>query len=154
MLNLLEEKLKKERESNTLLVLEKDFLFRLQEQITVLKQLDDPISQKKLLLLEEGMKELVDLRAEKILRGETTHLTAAERPLAEFITTFKKFKKDVLKTLLQKETTTRRVMALKDLPQFYGPEMEVLGPFKKGEVILLDNTIATLLLEKGMVEER
>jgi hypothetical protein len=45
-------------------------------------------------------------------------------------------------------------MALKDLPQFYGPEMEILGPFKRGEVILLDNTIATLLIEKGLVEER
>jgi hypothetical protein len=154
MLNLLEDKLKKERESSTLLVLEKDFLFGLQDQINTLKQLDDPVSRKKLQLLEEGMKELVDLRAEKILRGESTHLMAAERPLAEFITTFKKFKKDVLKTLLQKETTTCRVMALKDLPQFYGPEMEILGPFKRGEVILLDNTIATLLIEKGLVEER
>jgi hypothetical protein len=154
MLDLLEEKLRKERENSELSGLDNDFLFRLQEEYNALKLLNDEISQKKLQLLEEGIKELVDLRAEKIVRGEHTHLLPAERPLAEFRSTFKKFKKDVLKSLLQKETTTSRVMALKDLPQFYGPEMNVLGPFKKGEVILLDKTIATLLKEKGLVEER
>ncbi|MBU7042818.1 MAG: hypothetical protein HXS47_04425 [Theionarchaea archaeon] len=154
MLALLEEKLKKEREYRELSLLEKPFLFALQEQYNALKVLDDPISRKKLQLLEEGIEELVELRAEKILRGESTHLLPAERPLAEFRITFKKFKKDVLKSLLQKETSTCRVMVLEDLPQFYGPEMNVLGPFKKGEVILLDNTIATLLKEKGLVEER
>ncbi len=153
MLKLLEEKLKQEREHSELQRLDEDFFSNLQEHITALKSLKDPISQRKLTLLEEGLEELVELRAEKIMRGHQAGMLKAEQPLAECAAAFKKFKRDVLESLFQKETTTQKVMILQDLPQFYGPEMEVLGPFKRGDVVLLERTVATLLKEKGLVDE-
>lgn len=154
MLNLLEEKVKQERETSELSRLDKDFFFQLQEHITILKNATDVISQRKLQLIQELLQELVDLRAEKILKGHQAGMLTAEVTLAHFASTFKKFKKDVLKSLLQEETTTQKVIILQDLPQFYGPELEILGPYKKGEVVVLDRTVVTLLKEKNLVEER
>lgn len=154
MLNLLEEKLRQERESTDLVRLDEDFFLKLQERISTLQQLDDPISERNLELLKEGIQKLIDVRAEKIVKGYQTHMLKEEFKLAEFASLFKKFKKDVLKSLIEKETTTQRVMVLEDLPQFYGPDMEILGPYKRGEVVLLERRIATLLKERGLIEER
>ena len=154
MLNLLEEKLRQERESTDLVRLDEDFFLKLQERISTLQQLDDPISERNLELLKEGIQKLIDVRAEKIVKGYQTHMLKEEFKLAEFASLFKKFKKDVLKSLIEKETTTQRVMVLEDLPQFYGPDMEILGPYKRGEVVLLERRVATLLKERGLIEER
>ena len=154
MLNLLEEKLRQERESTDLVRLDEDFFLKLQERISTLQQLDDPISERNLELLKEGIQKLIDVRAEKIVKGHQTHMLKEEFKLAEFASLFKKFKKDVLKSLIEKETTTQRVMVLEDLPQFYGPDMEILGPYKRGEVVLLERRVATLLKERGLIEER
>ncbi|KYK31291.1 MAG: hypothetical protein HXS48_13055 [Theionarchaea archaeon] len=154
MLDLLEEKVKQERETSELSRLDKDFFFKLQEHIGILKSANDLISQRKLQLMQELLQELVDLRAEKILKGHQTGMLTPEVNLAQFASTFKKFKKDALKSLLQEEATTQRVIVLQDLPQFYGPELEILGPYKKGEVVLLDRTVVTLLKEENLVEER
>ncbi len=154
MLNLLEEKVKREREKSELVHLEEDFFFKLQEYMSALKSKKDVISETKLQLICEQVEVLVDLRAEKILRGHQTGMLKAELNLAEFSSTFKKFKKDVLKSLLQEETTTQRVIVLQDIPQFYGPELQILGPYRKGEVVLLERTVATLLRGRNLVEER
>ncbi|KYK35471.1 MAG: hypothetical protein HXS46_12485 [Theionarchaea archaeon] len=154
MLESLEEKLRKERESSELSPLTEDFFLQLQEHMNMLQLSQDPLSQKKLQLLQEGIKELLDLRARKILEGRHTGMLKAEAKLAEFRSTFQKFKKDVLTSLLQREATTKRVIVLQDIPQFYGPELEILGPYKKGEIVLLDKTIVTLLKEKGLIEEK
>lgn len=154
MLNLLEEKLRQERETSTLSRLDEDFFSRLQERIIILQGLSDPISKRNLELLKEGIKELIDVRAEKIVKGNQTHMLKEEFKLAEFASLFKKFKKDVLESLLQKETTTQRVIVLEDLPQFYGPDLEILGPYRKGEVVLLEKSVASLLKERGLIEER
>lgn len=154
MLNLLEEKVKREREKSELVHLEEDFFFKLQEYMSALKSKKDVISEMKLQLICEQVEVLVDLRAEKILRGHQTGMLKAELNLAEFSSTFKKFKKDVLKSLLQEETTTQRVIVLQDIPQFYGPELQILGPYRKGEVVLLERTVATLLRGRNLVEER
>jgi DNA replication initiation complex subunit (GINS family) len=154
MLKTLEEQLKLERENNELSSLDEDFFFRLQEHITALTSLEDPISKRTLQLIEKGVEELIELRAEKIVKGRQKNMLPAESRLAEFALTFKKFKKDVLESLLQKDTAAQKVVILRDLPQFYGPELEILGPYKKGEVVLLDKKVATLLKEKGLVNER
>ncbi len=154
MLKLLEEKLRQERESSELSSLEEGFFFRLQEYIATLTQLKDPISQGELHIIEESVAELVDLRAEKIIHGHHKGMLTSESPMAEFAATFQKFKKDVLKSLLQRDAQTQRVLILQDLPQFYGPELEILGPYKKGEVVLLNRSTVTLLREKGLVEEK
>jgi hypothetical protein len=154
MLNLLEEKLRQERETSNLSRLDEDFFSRLQERIIILQGLSDPISKRNLELLKEGIQELIDVRAEKIVKGNQTNMLKEEFKLAEFASLFKKFKKDVLKSLLQKETTTQRVIVLEDLPQFYGPDLEILGPYRKGEVVLLEKTVASLLKERGLIEER
>lgn len=152
MLKALDEILQRERESSELTPLSMDFFFQLQEHITALKILKDPISQKKLQLLQENIEKLINVRAEKILNGHTGNMLQAESKLAECMSTFQKFKKDVLESLLQKDIETKKVTILKDIPQFYGPEMEVLGPYKKGDVVLLDKAIATLLKEKGLIQ--
>lgn len=154
MLKILEERLKQEREQSELVPLTEDFFIQLQEHIHVLKSAHDPLSQRKLQLIEEQMEKLIDVRAEKIVQGHHTGMLKAESKLADYALTFKKFKKDVLKSLLQKETTAQKVTVLEDLPQFYGPELEVLGPYKKGEVVLMERTVATLLKERGLVEEK
>lgn len=153
MLQALEDALKKERESSELSYLDSTFFFRLQEDISRLKSLKDPLSEKKLELLQEGVEELVTVRAEKMLKGHRTNMLPAESTLAECAATFKKFKKDVIKVLLQKDSTALKVKILKDLPQFYGPELEILGPFKKGDIVLLNRTVVTLLKEKELVEQ-
>ncbi len=154
MLDSLEEKLRREREARELTPLREDFFFKLQEHMNALRVMTDPISQKKLQLIEEGVEELVGLRAEKIVRGHCTGMLKAESRLAELGSTFQKFKKDVVESLLQRDTETQRVYILQDLPQFYGPELEILGPYKKGEAVLLDKKVAILLKEKGLIEER
>lgn len=153
MLQALEDTLQKERESNELSYLDATFFFRLQEHIFSLKSLKDPLSEKKLELLQEGIEELVDLRAEKIFKGHRKNMLPAESNLAECAATFKKFKKDAIKVLLQEDSAAQKVKILKDLPQFYGPELEILGPYKKGDVVLLNRTVVTLLKEKGLVEQ-
>jgi DNA replication initiation complex subunit (GINS family) len=154
MLKTLEDQLELERVNSELSSLDEDFFFRLQEHIAVLTSLEDPISKRALQLIEEGVEELIELRAEKILKGCKENMLPAESRLAEFVLTFKKFKRDVLESLLQKDTTSQKVVILRDLPQFYGPELEILGPYKKGEKVLLDKKVATLLKEKGLVNER
>ena len=154
MLEILEETLKRERESQELSHIEEDFFFKLQEHINALTYQKDPISKKELQLIEGCIEELVGLRAEKVIKGHHHGMLREESKLAEFRATFQKFKKDVTKSLLQRDAETQRVIILQDLPQFYGPELEVLGPYKKDEVVLLDKTVATLLKEKGLIEER
>jgi DNA replication initiation complex subunit (GINS family) len=152
MLKALDEILQREKETRELTSVSTDFFFQLQEHITALKLLKDPVSQKKLQLIQDGIHELVNVRAEKILKGHTQNMLQAESRLAECVLTFQKFKRDVLESLLQKDIETQKVTILTDIPQFYGPQMEVLGPYKKGDVVLLDKTIATLLKEKGLIQ--
>ncbi|MBU7013819.1 MAG: hypothetical protein HXS52_07210 [Theionarchaea archaeon] len=153
MLKLLEEKLRKERETAELSSLDHDFLVRIQEHMTDLESRSDIISAEKLRLMQQVLEELIDLRAEKIFYGQRKNMLQTESALAECASTFKKFKKDVLESLLQKEGTAQKVMVLQDIPQFYGPDLKVLGPYRRGEKVLLDETIATLLKEKGLIEQ-
>ncbi|MBU6997194.1 MAG: hypothetical protein HXS41_03540 [Theionarchaea archaeon] len=153
MLKLLEEKLRKERETGELSSLDDDFFLGIREHMADLESRTDLISAQKLRLMQQVLEELVDLRAEKIFHGRRKNMLQAESTLAEYASTFKKFKKDVLESLLQKEGTAQKVMVLQDIPQFYGPDLRVLGPYKKGEKVLLDETIATLLKEKGLIEQ-
>ncbi|MGC1120598.1 MAG: hypothetical protein WBA22_05850 [Candidatus Methanofastidiosia archaeon] len=153
MLKLLEEKLRKEREVTELSLLEDDFFLGIREHMVNLESRADPISTEKLRLMQQVLEDLIDLRAEKIFYGQRKNMLRAESALAEFASTFKKFKKGVLESLLQKESTAQKVMVLQDIPQFYGPDLKVLGPYKKGEKVLLDETMATLLKEKGLIEQ-
>jgi DNA replication initiation complex subunit (GINS family) len=153
MLKLLEEKLRKEREVTELSLLEDDFFLGIREHMVNLESRADPISAEKLRLMQQVLEDLIDLRAEKIFYGRRKNMLRQESALAEFASTFKKFKKDVLESLLQKESTAQKVMVLQDIPQFYGPDLKVLGPYKRGEKVLLDETIATLLKEKGLIEQ-
>jgi DNA replication initiation complex subunit (GINS family) len=153
MLKVLEEKLRKERETTELSLLEDDFFLGIREHMVDLESRADPISAEKLQLMQQVLEELVDTRAEKIFYGQRKNMLRQESALAEYASTFKKFKKDVLESLLQKESTAQKVMVLQDIPQFYGPDMKVLGPYKKGEKVLLEETIATLLKEKGLIEQ-
>jgi DNA replication initiation complex subunit (GINS family) len=154
MLELVEAKVRQEKEQRELSRLDEDFFVKLQQHIQTLSLVKDPIAEKHVQLLREAAEELVDVRAEKIFKGHHTGMLTEEGKLAELASTFKKFKKDVLKSLLQKEITTEKVVILKDLPQFYGPELEILGPYTKGDVVLLERTVATLLKERGLVEKR
>jgi hypothetical protein len=153
MLKLLEEKLRKEREVTELSLLEDDFFLGIREHMVNLESRADPISAEKLRLMQQVLEDLIDLRAEKIFYGRRKNMLRQESALTEFASTFKKFKKDVLESLLQKESTAQKVMVLQDIPQFYGPDLKVLGPYKRGEKVLLDETIATLLKEKGLIEQ-
>jgi DNA replication initiation complex subunit (GINS family) len=153
MLKLLEEKLRKEREVTELSLLEDDFFLGIREHMVNLESHADPISAEKLRLMQQVLEDLIDLRAEKIFYGRRKNMLRQESALTEFASTFKKFKKDVLESLLQKESTAQKVMVLQDIPQFYGPDLKVLGPYKRGEKVLLDETIATLLKEKGLIEQ-
>lgn len=154
MLSLLEEKLKHERETSELSYIEEDFFFKLQEHLSILSQSKDPVSQKELSLIMGAVEELVGVRAEKILQGRKKGVLREEHSLMELAETLQRFKRDVLTSLLQRETQTQKVEVLQDLPQFYGPALEVLGPYRKGETVLLDRSVATRLKEKGLVEER
>lgn len=153
MLKLLEEKLRKERETTELSLLEDDFFLGIREHMIDLESRTDPISAEKLRLMQQVLEDLVDVRAEKMFYGQRKNMLRQESALAEYASTFKKFKKDVLESLLQKESTAQKVMVLQDIPQFYGPDLKVLGPYKRGEKVLLEETIATLLKEKGLIEQ-
>lgn len=153
MLKLLEEKLRKERETTELSLLEDDFFLGIREHMIDLESRVDPISAEKLRLMQQVLEDLVDVRAEKMFHGQRKNMLRQESALAEYASTFKKFKKDVLESLLQKESTAQKVMVLQDIPQFYGPDLKVLGPYKRGEKVLLEETIATLLKEKGLIEQ-
>jgi DNA replication initiation complex subunit (GINS family) len=153
MLKLLEEKLRKEGETTELSLIEDDFFLGIREHMVDLESRTDPISAEKLRLMQQVLEKLLDVRAEKIFYGRRKNMLRQESALAEYASTFKKFKKDVLESLLQKESTAQKVMVLQDIPQFYGPDLKVLGPYKKGEKVLLEETIATLLKEKGLIEQ-
>ncbi|MBU7023171.1 MAG: hypothetical protein HXS40_03305 [Theionarchaea archaeon] len=153
MLKLLEEKLRKEQETTELSLIEDDFFLGIREHMVGLESRTDPISAEKLRLMQQVLEKLLDVRAEKIFYGQRKNMLRQESALAEYASTFKKFKRDVLESLLQKESTAQTVMVLQDIPQFYGPDLKVLGPYKKGEKVLLEETIATLLKEKGLIEQ-
>jgi hypothetical protein len=42
-----------------------------------------------------------------------------------------------------------KVEVLKEVPEFLGPNMETLGPLKKGQVIMLPKGVADVLVKKG-----
>lgn len=44
-------------------------------------------------------------------------------------------------------------LVLADIPKFVGRELEIYGPYNKGETALLPNEIFTILLSKGLVKE-
>lgn len=51
-----------------------------------------------------------------------------------------------------KQRNKKRVRFLTDIPQFLGTELEILGPFKRGDIAELEEEIVNLLLEKKNAE--
>jgi DNA replication initiation complex subunit (GINS family) len=129
--------------------------------------------------IRKQLNDLIDLRQKKIINSARMRaklpstiinndlLTPEEKEFFDnTVKLFRSFKKDLLnkeispeeiKNTQTKENTTKTIetkenMTVKflvDMPKFYGPKKQILGPYKKEQIAEVPTLIAKALIKKG-----
>ena len=173
---------RKEKSSNTLQELEPDFYSSLASYLKEKKEFLESIRSKPAFTrediekeemhyrnIERLVRELIALREKKIIGMalyavrtgsiiDTSMLTPIEKKFYEdLLRLIKNHEESLIAMPQQQEQATEEddfvlVKFKKDMPEFLGLEGEVYGPFKKDDMTKLPKEIASVLVEKDVIE--
>lgn len=148
----LEEILRKERESEGLTNMERDFFDSSHELFERLSGNDDFFAGKKREVAQRYFEEIVTIRAEKILFGKREFALPEEHKLIKLSEEIRQKKAEIIVELLS-PAQEARVKVNKPIPRFVGPDMKTYGPYEMGQVVTLSSKIVSLLLIHDYVEK-
>ncbi|MFQ6088858.1 MAG: hypothetical protein ACE5K0_08165 [Candidatus Methanofastidiosia archaeon] len=169
MLEILEEKLRFERERRELSPIDDSFFQDVFEYLEALRTKRDELKktsknnlfdsktqkalyriyEKLIKISEREIQELIDLRVSKILEGRRENLLEQEKKVLKESTRVEKLKRELYLSLLSPKPLVK-VEIISEIPEFVGPDMNTYGPYHPGEKIELSHALAKLLSGHGL----
>jgi DNA replication initiation complex subunit (GINS family) len=151
-LERLEDILKKEREGEGLADIGDDFFFSVTQLQERLSCGNDFFLQKKREAVGRVLREIVAVRANKVLAGKSDNASAEEHKLIKLLGQMTTNKAEIIEEMLSSSKEIE-VRVVRSIPQFTGPDMKRYGPYESGQIVTLSQKISSLLLSHGYVEK-
>jgi DNA replication initiation complex subunit (GINS family) len=156
--NILFELYKKEEQSNKIEALPENFESDLKALILDLSAKSDLESKKELENIKFILNSIICARLEKIaLRAirssvlDLANLSEHEKKFFSILNNLVQEQKNAIENLVNKEEKKfLKILILKDITEYVSQEGKLLGPFKNGQILELDQSEALWLKEQGL----